>query len=298
VGFRSNGLGIIARFDFKLQIIPVGSDTPGAVFNAPTAATYTPNCITVLPDDTIIVGCQQGRFWRCPGTSDPSVAANWSLIALPASATSNISVILYSAALNRLVCNAAASAQVYTSDDKGATWTLRTVSMATSQTATVGQFQLSFDGTWFLLMIQNTVTPNYIKRSSDGIAWNATSYNTNGSSGGVINFMFGGQVTGVTLAANTSYMLSSNDGGANWRNQTNFTSAALYAACELPNGDWFMVGNGGGLYAYTSAQVDAPLVPLAGYQMTYNASTTNPDTSAAWTPAEAAATKFGMRITS
>jgi hypothetical protein len=59
-----------------------------------------------------------------------------------------------------------------------------------------------------------------------------------------------------------------------------------------------MVGNGGGLYAYTSSQVDVPLVPLAGYQMTYNATTTNPDTNAAWTPAEAAATKFGMRITS
>jgi hypothetical protein len=77
-----------------------------------------------------------------------------------------------------------------------------------------------------------------------------------------------------------------------------FTSGAIYAACELPNGDWFMVGNGGGLYAYTSAQIDAPLVPLAGYQMTYNVATTNPDTNAAWTPSDAAATKFGMRITS
>lgn len=297
VGFRSNGLGVIARSDFKLQIIPVGSDTPGAVFNGPTAATYIPYCITVLPDDTILVGCAGGRVWRCPAASDPSVTANWSLITVAASGA--IGGIVYSTALNRAVACVSGTTSTYTSDDKGATWTVRAAGMATSvSVASPGQTQLSFDGTWFTMMLQNTTSANYIKRSADGIAWSAMTYNTNSSTGGVINFMFAGQVTGVTLATNTGNMLSSADGGANWRNQSVFTSAAIYAACELPNGDWFMVGNGGGLYAYTSSQVDVPLVPLAGYQMTYNATTTNPDTNAAWTPAEAAATKFGMRITS
>ena len=297
IGFRSNGLGIIARSDFKLQVIPIGSDTPGAVFNAPTAGTYTPNCMTILPDDTIIVGCQGGRIWRCPAASDPSLAASWSLITVT---TTNISTVLYSVALNRLVANASAASTVFTSDDKGLTWTSRATGQATSFTATIGIMQLSFDGSWFTLMLQNTTTANYIRRSQDGIAWSSPSYNTNGSTQGVINFMWAGQTTGITLAvtvANGS-MLSSADGGANWRAQSVFTSSIPYAACELSNGDWFIVGNGGLLAAYTSAQIDAPLVPLAGYQMTYNATTTNPDTNAAWTPSDAAATKFGMRITS
>jgi hypothetical protein len=299
VGFRANGLGIIARSDFKLQIIPVGSDTPGAVFNGPTASNYVPTCIAVLPDDTILVGCTNGRVWRCAAGSDPSVTANWSLISIAGSSV--ISVILYSAALNRVVCNASASTSVYTSDDKGLTWTVRPAGLATSQSGSVGVMQLAFDGSWFTIMMQNTNTTNYIKRSQDGIAWSSPSYNTNGSTQGVVQFMFGGQITGVTYAQNiaaSNGSLTSSDGGANWRRQSTFTAAVPYAACELPNGDWFIVGNGGSLSAYTSAFIDSPLVPLAGYQMTYNATTTNPDTNAAWTPSDAAATKFGMRITS
>jgi hypothetical protein len=102
----------------------------------------------------------------------------------------------------------------------------------------------------------------------------------------------------VTIAVTgTSTALSSSDGGANWRRLSVFPGT-LYAGCALANGDWFMVGPSGLLMAYTSALIDTPLVPLAGYTMAYNAATVNPDTGAAWTPAEAAAAKFGMRVTS
>lgn len=296
VAFRSNGLGIIARGDYKLQIIPIGSDTPGPVFNGPVTATYQPQCMLVLPDNTILIGCTGGRLWRCPGASDPSVTANWSLVS---PTTGAISTLLYLPAYNRVVANVGTGSVVFTSDDSGATWTQRATGQGSSFTGSIGTLQMSFDGSWITIMIQNTTSAGYIRRSQDGISWSSPTYNTNGSSQAVIQFMFAGPISGVTLAqnGNTSTSLSSQDGGANWRRQPSFP-LAMYAACELANGDWFMVGQTGAVFAYTSAQIDTPLTPLAGYVPAYNVATVNPDTGAAWTPAEAAAAKFGMRVTS
>jgi hypothetical protein len=296
VGFRSDGTGIVTRRDYKMQIIAPGSDIPGPTFAAPATVTYIPNGILVLPDNTIIIFCTGGRVFRCPGDKDPAVIANWTVIvAVPGG--QDLMGMLYHPVLKRLVAPMGATGNVTTSDDNGLTWTSRATSVGSNFTSTVGQSQLSFDGNWFTIVSQNTTTANYIRRSQDGISWTSPVYNTNGSSQSVIAFMFADAVTGVTLAmTGTSTAISSNDGGANWHRLTTFP-AQLLGACALPNGDWFMVGTNGLLMGYTSALIDAPLTPLAGYQATFNASTTNPDTGAAWTPAEAAAAKFGMRVT-
>lgn len=296
VAFRSDGVGVIMRRDFKMQIIPAGSDIPGATFATPATATYQPNGMIVLPDNTIIVPCTGGRVFRCPGDKDPAVIANWSSLAT--ATTSDLMGMLYHPILKRLVAQVGASTSVITSDDNGLTWTVRATGVGANFSSTVGQSQISFDGSWFTIMNQNTNTPNYIRRSQDAISWTAPTYNTNTSGQSVIGFMFGDAITGTTLAtASAATAVTSSDGGANWRRLSVF-SGALFAACVLPNGDWFMVGAAGLLMAYTSAIIDTALVPLAGYVMAFNASTVNPDTGAAWTPAEAAASKFGMRVTS
>jgi hypothetical protein len=294
MAFRSNGIGIIARSDYKFQIIPVGSDTPSAAVSFTTTG-YIPQCMLVLPDNTTLIGCANGRIYRCLGSSDPSVAANWTLL-VPFTAA--IQTLHYHPGLNRVVASIGASTNVLTSDDGGATWTTRAAGLATSTGSGIGISQMAFDGSWFTIVLQNTVSANYIRRSQDGIAWSSPSYNTNGSTQAVISFAFGDSINGIMFfhkTANTA--VTTNDGGANFRRAQSYAND-LYGACVMPNGDWFMVGQSGLLMAYTSAQIDTPLVPLAGYTMAYNAATTNPDTGAAWTPAEAAAAKFGMRVTS
>ena len=89
----------------------------------------------------------------------------------------------------------------------------------------------------------------------------------------------------------------SNVGGVNWRSITQFTKS-VWAYCIDAEGSWHMFGADGFYAVYAPGSVDAPLTPLAGYLPTFNASVTNPDTGLPWTPAEAAASRFGMRITS
>jgi hypothetical protein len=294
IGFRSNGVGIVARSDYKFQIIPAGSDIPGAATSFTTTG-YIPQCMLVLPDNTTLIGCANGRVYRCLGSADPTVAANWTLLA---PFTAGFQTMHYHPTLNRVVASIGASTNAITSDDGGATWTLRATGVATSMSAGIGVSQMAFDGTWFTIVMQNTTTANYIRRSQDGIAWSSPSYNTNGSTQGVISFAFGDPINAIMLfhkAPNAA--VTTNDGGANFRRAQSYANE-MYGACVLPNGDWFIVGQSGLLMAYTSAQIDTPLVPLAGYTMAYNAATTNPDTGTAWTPAEAAAAKFGMRVTS
>jgi hypothetical protein len=298
VCFRSDGTGYVLRSDYKVQVIPAGSDIPGAPITIAAVNGSTPNCLEVLPDNTIIVGGGNGRVWRCAGNLDPAVAANWTL---QTAAAVSFGSMWYHPTLNRLVGFAAATS-VYTSDDKGLTWTARANGLASTPSASVTVNEMSFDGNWFTIMMQNTTTAGYIRRSQDGISWSSPTYSTNGSSQGVINFAFAGSISGVTLFRNqvvSNGVLTSTDGGANWRMQSGgFMIGTAYAACELLNGDWFIVGTNGMLAAYTSVLVDTPLVPLVGYTMAFSSATTNPDTGAAWTPAEAAAAKFGMRVTS
>jgi hypothetical protein len=294
VCFRSDGTGIIVRNDYKVQIIPPGSDTPGAAIAISAISGYAPNCTLVLPDNTILVGANGGRVWRCAGDKDPALPASWTLL-VPSTAA--VGALLYHPGLGRVVA-AVAATSVFTSDDKGLTWTARPTGIATSMSEGLGANQLGFDGTWFTIMSQNTASANYIKRSQDGVSWASPTYNTNGSPQFVINFSFGDPVSGVILnASGMNTTVTTQDGGANWRRQP-LLPGNPYAACALPNGDWFIVGQNGMMMAYTTALIDTPLTPLAGYVPAYNVATTNPDTGAAWTPAEAAAAKFGMRVTS
>jgi hypothetical protein len=294
VCFRSDGTGIIVRSDYKVQIIPPGSDTPGAAIAVSAVSSYQPQCTLVLPDNTILIGAANGRIWRCAGDKDPSVPANWTLV-VPTTAA--FGSLVYHPGLGRIV-GAAAATSVYTSDDKGLTWTARPTGIATSMSESVTANQMAFDGTWFTIMVQNTTSANYIRRSQDGISWSSPTYNTNASPQFVLNYAFGDAISGTMLfTSGKNTTLTSSDGGANFRRQPLFPDS-LFGTCVLPNGDWFMCGANGLLMAYTSALIDAPLTPLAGYVLAYNVATTNPDTGAAWTPAEAAAAKFGMRVTS
>ncbi len=86
--------------------------------------------------------------------------------------------------------------------------------------------------------------------------------------------------------------------GLNWRQMPRLTTANLYAAVALPNGDILMGGAGGTLVVYRTQSVDKMLAPLSGYQMVFNCIQTNPQTGLPWTPDEAADANFGMKLTS
>lgn len=292
VGFRTDGVGVIARSDGKLQVIQPNTDVPSAPFSV-TTPTQVPRSMIVLPDNTILIGTTLGKFWRCLPGVDPTLAANWLLMATPV--TASVDAIVYSPALNRLVAQIASNASFITSDDKGTTWIARV--HGGGSTPQGNYVQLSFDGNAFSFILQNTTTANYVRRSTDGIVWTSPGYNTNGSTQGVIRFAFGNDGVIVAMNDGSTTTLTSFDGGTTWRRNSPLPNT-IYGAGVMQNGDWIMMGAAGVMVGYTSALIDTPLMPLAGYQAAYNASATNPDTGLPWTPAEAAAAKFGMRITS
>lgn len=290
LAFRSDGVGIMPRSDGQMQIIETNTDVPSAPFALPTPANQ-PRSILILPDNTVLIGTTTGKFWRCLPAADPRLAASWVLMATPV--TGQIDVITYSIPLNRLVAQSAGASNV-TSDDKGTTWIARAHGLGSTPSAT--QKQLSFDGNAWSMVSQNTTSANYVRRSVDGIAWTSPGYNVNGSAQAVMNFEYGND--GVIFVTNGQVAITSFDGGTTWRRATNLPGPAIRGGSVMLNGDWLMVGDSGFMFAYTTAFVDAPLPALAGYIAAYNVSSTNPDTGLPWTPAEAAAAKFGMRVTS
>jgi hypothetical protein len=86
--------------------------------------------------------------------------------------------------------------------------------------------------------------------------------------------------------------------GIEWRQMPRLTALNLLAAVCLPSGDFILGGQNGVLLRYGSPGKDSQLVPLSGYNMVVGTSVINPQTGAAWTPAEAADAQFGVRISS
>lgn len=292
IAFRSDGYGVVARSDGKLAIIPPGSDAMSATLVAVTTTRHY-FCVC-LPNNTMFVGSTSGGLWRLAAGADPTVLANW--VKMTTGVTDSMAAMVYHPTLKRIMIQRGGSSLVITSDDNGTTWTSRTPGMAT--TSNSGSKQIACDGNYFLMMLQSTTTANYIKRSPDGIAWENETYIAPSGDGstGTVGFMFGDNGF-IYVSGGSSTSLSSHDGGANFRRQQKMT-AQLQGGCVASNGDWIMVGIGGIYATFTSALIDAPMVPLSGYQMGYNSSTTNPATGLPWTAAEASQSQFGMRIVS
>lgn len=293
IAFHTDGVGVIARSDGKLLVIAAGTDVPVVV--TPTVgnsnALYSVVC---LPNGTFVAVGDAGQWLR---SSTPAVASSWTKGTMPSSASYPMGGVACNAAgfLVATVNSASASFQVCTSSDSGATWTGRTVG------ATAGFVDVSHDGTQFIIAIASS-NPTGVRKSLDGISWTAVSANFNTAvSAGTFNFISSDTTNGhsiIGIAQSRGMFITSNN-ATDWRQHPQLSGAFnLNDAALTTAGDWLIVGDSGYLASYTPMSIDNPLVPLAGYLPTFNYSTVNPTTGLPWTPAEASASQFGMRLTS
>jgi hypothetical protein len=140
-----------------------------------------------------------------------------------------------------------------------------------------------------------------IRRSTDGgSSWSAIS--AKGSTVNGANQTLNAGASNVStqesiFVGNAGAVVASLD-GIEWRQMPRLTALNLLAAVCLPSGDFILGGQNGVLLRYGSPGKDSQLVPLSGYNMVVGTSVINPQTGAAWTPAEAADAQFGVRISS
>lgn len=301
IAFRADGTGVIGRSDGKIQVIAPGTDIPGPIVNPSTVAnTSAISGILVTPDGAFTMTCVAGiHVFRCEG--DPSVPANWVRVTAPG-VTSGTPFLrpVYAAISNKLVITTS-TGLVRVSSDMGKTYV---DPGAGTKTVTADRDQVGTDGQRFLLMSQFTTTASVIGYSPDGLSWtlpNTTANNVGGgTSGQVARIVFGD--AGIFIAIFDTYWMMTADPTQGFRRtqpQSPFNSANYpIGACVASNGDWIFASTKGVQLAYTTQEFDTDLPPLAGYKIASNSSTVNPDTGAAWLPADAGQAQFGVRITS
>lgn len=302
IAFRADGWGLIGRSDGKLQAIPPGADVPSAPITPAGQTTSTPvNHIYFLPNGRPLIACNGSRmlYGQIGANSVIDVAANYTAVTVGGGSSGSPRQITFSPTLGtgngRVFAATDASsgyANAYRSDDNGVTWTglynnLNMVFATATWDAVAGVF-----------IMASHPRADYIRRSTDGITWSGTAAgsSTNGTNTGTPL----GQITenGVTTVLGPNgYMVTSTNGGTDWRPIRPFTFS-VRALCVAANGDYIGVGDNGQAVAYTAGSPDGALAPLGGYVPYYNATPLNPATGAAWTPAEASASQFGMRLTS
>lgn len=163
---------------------------------------------------------------------------------------------------------------------------------------------VTFDGVAFLIgaTISDTNINGgpRIRRSTDTISWSLVTSAGSTTPGATQQLRFGASNTANQLSifgGDAGSLIISND-GTNWRQLPRLTAQALYAGVSLPNGDFLIAGGAATMLRYTSSGADTALQPLAGYTMAYGSAAINPKTGNPWTPAEAAAGYFGVRLTS
>lgn len=302
IAFRSDGWGCIGRSDGGLQFIPPGADVPNATIIKPNANTNSINHILVLPNTRFFICTNGYRVMWSPTstTSTPDVVANWGWYNY--SSTYGVSQWgVFSPTLGtgkgRLMFITSVTggyANAWRSDDEGATWA----------GAYNGNNTSHYAGTWdsnastFQMFFATNTNP--ARKSIDGITWTAPTTGTtiNGLVTGAVNAAYFDSDTNQTiiigLGGTMMVSLNSND----WRPVTRVTTNGLYGICKNAVGDYLAVGDNGTLISYTAAAVDGIMAPLGGYLPYTAVASVNPATGAAWTPADASVSQFGMRLTS
>lgn len=309
IAFRSDGWGVIGRSDGKFVTIAPGSDTPGAPITV-SANTNEVWSSIALPNGRIVLGCASGIILNGPTTAvgTPDNVANWTRLTATGMTGGAITGMAYAPASSGLgsgsgrlvIINDAATTQTNRSDDSGATWGA-SASSATASTARA----IAWDGSAFTITAQvNNFIATYMRRSTDGIAWSSPPTPITSASSGVGQgaTWYGAadpDVPGLTFSMGSGGTMMVSINSVEWRSLPRLqTSSIIRGAVKAANGDWLFVGDAGLLYALTAGSIDGAMPALAGYQTFSNIAAANPSTGTAWTPAEAAASQFGMRLTS
>ena len=301
IRFRADGAGVIGRSDGKLWVLLPDVDTPALV--SPSSST------TSLVDVTVTT---TGRFVLV-GPGSRCVRLNTDTGALTANASWTSSLIGSGLNLVSVVCNksnrllavvGATTGAVYTSDNDAGAWTLRNTG-APSQAFT----SAACDGDQFYVFgALQFGSASYCRRSTDGVSWTdlvTPNYNRGlgGSTANPAAFAKGdelGNVAGVVVGGGGTpkdVVFVQQIGTNMYKPELFGTLNTMRAATTTVLGYWVLGGDNGALLSLRPQPVDAVLVPFSGYIPTFNAAAFNPSTGLPWTPAEAAAAQFGMRVT-
>ncbi len=178
-----------------------------------------------------------------------------------------------------------------------ATWTPRpTGDAATLWTAAV------WDGVAWIIASTSAGGVNgapLVRRAADAASWvpatgfgNSTSGANQQLRGGISN-----RATQETMFVGDGGAMVMTMDGINWRQLPRLTAQPLYDGIVMPNGDFLIGGGAGTLIRTQKPGTDTSLQPLAGYSMAFGSAIFNPSTNAPWTPAEAADSMFGVKLT-
>lgn len=292
--FRPDGWGVIARAGGLegIAVIPPNAEAPITVLSG---ATYANSVQAIVARGVFLVSVGTQRVLRCPAGLDPSLPASWSLVVSISAARGQYGIAYLPdfGANGRVFVHGTVTSGNNNwgySDDLGATWTGPLSNIAASAA-------MSSDGKQIIRSSSNIA----IARSTDATTWVAPTgvMNTNGTVGAATTSHAVDLATNETIILGVSGAMTISKDSNNWRPITRVQTAQAYrGGCKNANGDWIIVGDAGVHVMHRVAPADAPLVPLAGYQPTFSASTVNPDTGLLWTPSEAAVANFGMRVTS
>lgn len=292
--FRADGWGVIARAGGLegIAVIPPNAETPITVLSG---TTYANSVQAIVARGVFLVSVGTQRVLRCPAGLDPSLPASWALVVSISAARGQYGIAYLPdfGANGRVFVHGTVTSGNNNwgySDDLGATWTGPLSNIAASAA-------MSGDGKQIIRSSSNIA----IARSTDATTWVAPTgvMNTNGTVGAATTSHAVDLATNETIILGVSGAMTISKDSNNWRPITRVQTAQAYrGGCKNANGDWIIVGDAGVHVMHRVAPADAPLVPLAGYQATFSATTVNPDTGLLWTPSEAAVANFGMRVTS
>lgn len=288
IAFRADGTGVIGRSDGKVGVLAPDSDVPTVIIPGTNGANAINGVVVIPATGRFIVVGPGGIINR---SDDPITPASWTKVGTTTLGYVSVAYAPTVGAQGRILAmatNSGSTLNYATSDDMGVTWVTRLVSTTSFSAVT-------WDGTNF--MTTGALAPQF--RSTDGAAWIAVG---NASTNGTIGAVLGGVAweyddsTTFVLGAGGNILVSHDSNS--YRALSRVTSVALRGGSKTANGDYIFVGDAGTIVSYTFGTNDVALPALGGYVPAMNSHNVNPTTGLPWTPAEAAATRFGARLVS
>lgn len=300
VGRNTNTGGAPTLLSVAVLIIAAGADvvTAGAGRNTGQATT-TPTDLIVAPDGRIVTASNQsgGTTTLYMGNSvNGGVSFTSPGVIVPSPLGAGMTQLAKNNSRIVGVFNQVADS-VLTSDDSGATWSLR------GHGASLLTQVATWDGIAFIIMGSTLDTANggapAGRRSFDASSWSALNFGGSNVVGAAAQALFAASNVSnqESIFGGTAGALLATKNGLDYRQLPRLTTASLRAGLVLPSGDFVISGDTGVLLTYATESKDTALVPFATYAMAFNSTIFNPVTGQKWTPVDAAVAQFGAKLT-
>lgn len=290
IRFRADGTGIVMRSDGLMYVFAPGSDVPTLVTPPNPLPTLG---ITVTAAGTFITLHVISTSQYTRRMTNPVVGPY--TLGSPFGPLVGAFVGIASAKDGRVVVvtnSTGAAMNVANSVNDGISFTV------SNRPAGLPPAALASDGTTFFA---SGYYPTYDSKSTDGVTWTAWVPAPNASAG---SNAFASVMKGDETGSGGGMVVAA-PGIIRWvkENSTPYQTAnpvtgTFNGAALLSDGTWILGGAAGILARFRPEPLDVKLPGFSGFLPTFNVAVINPDTGAMFTPAEAAATQFGMRATS